>query len=155
MEQKQKVLEEYEHSITWVKSLAGLTEDQWRTPIAPGKWTIAEVIGHLIPWDAFVLEQRLPYIYNDKPLPSSPNVEQMNRRASEETKGRGKEATIALFVEMRDKLVRALADMPDAYWSREFSMPGKSMTLTEYMNGLVTHDRGHFAEIAHALKETF
>ena len=132
-----------------------MTEDQWRTPIAPGKWTIAEVIGHLIPWDAFVLEQRLPYFYDGKPLPHGPDVEQMNWRASEETKRRGKEVTIALFVETRGKLVRALEDMPDAYWNREFSLSGKPMKLTEYMNGLVTHDRGHFAEIAYALKETF
>ena len=151
MVQKQSILEEYERSISWVRSLENLTEDQWRMPIAPGKWTVAEVIGHLIYWDRFVLEQRLPYFFDGHPLPPSPDVELMNGRASEEAKKRSKNATISLFAGTRDKLMRELKDIPAADWSRELSAFGKSMTLTGYLSGLLAHDGNHFAEIGHAM----
>ncbi|GEM_PF-2957185 len=60
---KKSIIKHYEQSLIWVKDLRNLSEEQWRKPIESGKWSVAEMIGHLTPWDTFVLEHRIPYLF--------------------------------------------------------------------------------------------
>lgn len=153
MEQKQNFIQKYEQSIKWVESLSNLSEIQWRMPVAAGKWTIAEVIGHLIPWDIFVLEQRLPYFFTGQALPAGPEVEHVNRLASEKSKRKTKEELIASFVAGRGKLVAALNNIPDEKWQHELPLQKRGMTLKDYFHGLLEHDQRHFTEIRTALEK--
>lgn len=63
-----------EESIRFMQALGTLTDEEWRRPLGPGKWTVAEVAGHFAPWDRFVLEQRLPYFFAEGPLPKGPDA---------------------------------------------------------------------------------
>lgn len=63
---KHQIISHYEKAIVFVESLASITEEQWRTSIVSGKWTVAEVIGHLTPWDEFVIKHRLPFLLQKK-----------------------------------------------------------------------------------------
>ncbi|MCM3231000.1 hypothetical protein O3S73_018195 [Bacillus altitudinis] len=56
---KDTVIKHYQHSIEWVQSLTELTDKEWRSAIAEGKWSIAEIIAHFVPWDEFILHDRL------------------------------------------------------------------------------------------------
>lgn len=151
MEQKQLIIETYEQTIEWVKSLLKLSEGQWRMPVAEGKWTIAEVIGHLIPWDTFVLEQRLPYFFTEQTLPAGPEVERINGLASEKSKLKTKEELIASFVAGRTELIAELKAIPNENWQYELPFRKRGMTLWNYFYNLLEHDERHFAEIRNAL----
>lgn len=153
MEQKQLIVEEYKHSIDLVKLLLELSEEQWRMPIAEGKWSIAEVVGHLIPWDRFVLEQRLPYFFTPQTPPAGPDVEQVNRLASEKSRSKTKEELINSFADTRTKLVAVLLEIPNENWHQNIILQKKAMSLTDYFQGLLEHDHKHFTEIKEALKK--
>ncbi|MGM9925888.1 MAG: DinB family protein [Bacillus sp. (in: firmicutes)] len=57
VQDKEAILEHYYNSIDFVQLLHLLTECQWRSKIEGGRWSIAEIVGHLPPWDEFVLSR--------------------------------------------------------------------------------------------------
>ncbi|GAA4705603.1 DinB family protein [Brevibacillus fulvus] len=146
-EQKRKILEHYEQSIAWASGLRVLTEEQWRTPIAEGKWTIAEIIGHLHPWDEFVVSQRLPYLFKNAPLPKGPNAEDINQQAAAISRKRTKEDTISEFVAGRRKLITAIEQLEDELWTQTFRIGQTELSLFSYFSSLAEHDEHHFGQI--------
>ena len=150
-EDKMKVLNHYQESIDWVNSLRKLSEENWRTPIEVGKWTIAEVIGHLIPWDEFVLNQRIPYLFSTEELPDSPDTEFVNQQAAKLSREWSKDKTINLFMDRRNSLIRSLSDLPEELWTQEVHINRNNLSLVHYFAGLIEHDDHHFNQIQNVL----
>ncbi|MEX3747885.1 DinB family protein [Lysinibacillus xylanilyticus] len=142
----------YERSIAFVESLANVTEEQWRTPIEVGKWTVAEIIGHLTPWDEFVLKHRLPFLFIKESLPKGPAVEEMNASASYNSCVQSKEETVADFINQRQQLIDALYHIVDEQWRQPFTIGASELTLYGYFASLVDHDLHHFSQIQKVLK---
>ncbi len=141
------VITHYKKSIELVNQLRGLSEDKWRTPIEEGKWTIAEIIGHLIPWDEFVLNQRIPYLFTKAQLPASPDAELVNQQAAKLSRCRSMEETIDLFIDRRNRLIKALSDLPREIWTKDLFVNRKNISLNLYFEGLIEHDVHHFKQI--------
>lgn len=151
-EAKKKILIHFEDLVGMVEDLLHLSDEQWRTPINKGKWSIAEVIGHLIPWDEFVLRQRIPFLFKETQLPKSPDTELINYQASVDSKRRTKEETIEVFIEGRRNLINAIDNLDDDLWSQDFFIGEVKLTLFSYFLSLVKHDEHHFRQIQEALK---
>lgn len=151
-EAKKKILIHYEDLVRKVEDLLHLSEEQWRTPINKGKWSIAEIIGHLIPWDEFVLGQRIPFLFKKTQLPKSPDTELINYQASIASKRRTKEETIEVFIEGRRSLINAIDNLEDDLWTREFVIGEAKLTLFRYFLSLVEHDEHHIGQIQRVLK---
>ncbi|XID94908.1 hypothetical protein ACF3MZ_10495 [Paenibacillaceae bacterium WGS1546] len=60
-----KLLNNFESFIEFVKSIDDIT---WSKPIAPGKWTVKDVIAHLWNWDVYTLDVMLPRMKNNAEL---------------------------------------------------------------------------------------
>lgn len=151
MDEKNKILAQYQESVTWVGSLESLSEQQWRQRIAPNKWTIAEIIGHLIPWDHFITNSRMPYFFSEQPLPKGPDAELINSQASEDSIKRSKAETIDLFLSTRKKLIDGINQISDELWEQEFAIGQTKLTLFKYLSGMIEHDQHHFEQIRQAL----
>lgn len=149
---KHQIISHYERSIVFVESLADITEEQWRTPIEPGKWSVAEIIGHLTPWDAFVLNQRLPFLFTKESLPKGPDVEEMNTNAARNSRAQSKEETIADFIHQRRQLIDALYQIVDQQWQQPFTIGASELTLHRYFASLVDHDLHHFSQVREFLR---
>ncbi|MGE7091480.1 DinB family protein [Lysinibacillus sp. NPDC048646] len=149
---KKQILAQYEKSMTWVGSLANVTEEQWRTPIEVGKWSVAEVIGHLIPWDEFVVSKRIPFLFTEDSLPKAPNIQEMNANAANSSRLQSKEETIGKFLNGRRQLIDALHHLTDEQWQQSFHIGDSELTLFRYFSGLVEHDLHHFLQIEKVLK---
>ena len=147
-----QIIAHYKESITWINRIRKIPEDIWRKQIAKGKWTIAEVIGHMIPWDEFVLHKRLPYLLTPLPLPKSPDVDWLNQQSSIESRNRPKEETIQLFIAVRKSLIGQLNDISDEVWTNEFLLGNQTISFYNYMSGLAEHDIHHFRQIQSTLE---
>ncbi|MFP3423038.1 DinB family protein, partial [Bacillus sp. SIMBA_161] len=64
---KESISDDYEHTLEWVQSLTEVTDQEWRSAIADGKWIIAEAISHFVPWGEFILHDRLKEFWNNRP----------------------------------------------------------------------------------------
>ncbi|AHN23634.1 DinB family protein [Lysinibacillus sphaericus] len=152
-QEKKQILMHYEKSILWLEHLLDVTEQQWRMPIQQGKWTVAEVIGHLIPWDQFVLNERLPFLFSRNQLPKGPNVEQMNAQAASSSRLQSKAQIVQTLLKCRRLLLQALHDLPDQQWQQSFKIGCSELTLYSYFAGLVEHDQHHFLQVQSVLGE--
>ncbi|MFE3575305.1 DinB family protein [Lysinibacillus sp. NPDC059133] len=149
---KHQIISHYEKSIVLMESLVSITEEQWRTSIGPGKWTVAEIIGHLTPWDEFVVKQRLPFLFTEESLPKGPTVEEMNTSAARNSRAQSKGETIANFIHQRHQLMDALYQIVDQQWQQPFTIGASELTLHRYFTSLVDHDLHHFSQIQRVLK---
>ncbi|MDQ0272910.1 DinB family protein [Cytobacillus purgationiresistens] len=145
--QRENILQHYEVSIKFVESLSALIEDQWRSQIAEGKWTIAEVIGHLGPWDEFVLNKRIPYLFSKADLPKGPDAKEMNAESAIRARQQSKEITINQFIEVRTALYETMKQIPETRWEEEIHIGKSTLTLSDYFLGLAEHDQHHFNQI--------
>ena len=145
--EKKRVIQHYSHSIERAEQWRLLSNKEWRTPIAEGKWTIAEVVGHFAPWDEFVRLKRIPYFLSRGPMPKSLDVEQTNRKSALISQSRSQEDIIEGFINGRRKLIAALEQMEDEQWQRVFLFNQKELTLSAYFQGLLEHDMHHFRQI--------
>ncbi|WP_325166657.1 DinB family protein [Viridibacillus soli] len=111
------------------------------------KWSVCEIVGHLIPWDKFILEKRLPYLLIPNSVLVKPNVQQMNSRAAFESLNMMKEEVIKQFSQTRLKLVNEMKKIPAEEFNKVFSIGASVLTVAEYFNGLIEHDLHHFQQI--------
>ena len=144
---KEELLFHFENSIDFVKNLVKVSEELWRTPIATGKWTVAEVIGHITPWDEFLLKERLPYLFKNTQMSQGPNVEELNHESALASRNRSKDETISKFINLRRYLVVAINNMDDELWEKELKFGGKALSLYDYLKSFMEHDLHHFEQI--------
>lgn len=147
---KTETIQHYEKSIDFVLSLEALTETEWLTEVEKGKWSTAEVIGHFVPWDDFVLQKRIPYILAGDKLPGSPDRDMTNRESALKSRSENKQGTIQQFVFKRQELHKAVYNIPDDRWELPITIGQKSLTLHAYFSGLAEHDCHHFKQIRKA-----
>lgn len=143
----------YEKSIRWLEQLFSVTDKQWRTPIKQGKWTVAEVIGHFIPWDDFVINERMPLLFTDELLAKGPNVQQMNAAAASSSRQQSKEHTLQALLNSRRLLLQLLDGLSDEQWQRSFRIGRSELTLYSYFLGLIAHDEHHFLQVQNVIGE--
>ncbi|WP_155593327.1 DinB family protein [Lysinibacillus cavernae] len=148
---KTYVIKHYEKSIDWISELRSISEDQWRMPIEPGKWTVAEVIGHLPPWDEFVLHHRIPFLFTGECLPKGPDVTHLNTLAAKKSSEQSMDETITDFISTRSQLLQAIQPFTDDQWQQSFKIGQSELTIVDYFVGLINHDSHHFSQIQHVI----
>ncbi|USD79968.1 DinB family protein [Bacillus safensis] len=148
---KDAVIQHYEHSIEWAKSLMEVTDEEWRRAIADGKWSTAEIIAHFVPWDEFILKARLKEFWNDRPLPQAPDVHKMNQQSAERARKEKKSETIGRFIAVRTELLQEMKKIEPSRWNEPFFIGRTKLTLFSYFQGLMEHDIHHMKQIKEAL----
>ncbi|MFA1822741.1 DinB family protein [Virgibacillus oceani] len=152
-EGKTEIVQHHTKAIAFVRSLDTIREDQWRTEIGKGKWTVAEVIGHLIPWDEFVLHKRIPYLFTDGKLPKGPDANTINAKSALKAREQDKKVMIDEFILVRSALLSAIDEIPNSRWEEALVIGETRLNLFEYFNGLVKHDIHHFEQVKGVLQE--
>lgn len=52
---KPEIIQHYEDFNQWVEANLRVDRKVWLRPIKPGKWSIAEIMAHLVEWDRYFL----------------------------------------------------------------------------------------------------
>nr|WP_257474559.1 DinB family protein [Bacillus pumilus] len=148
---KESIIDHYEHSIEWVKLLMEVTDEEWRSAITDGKWSIAEIIAHFVPWDEFILRDRLKEFWNDRALCKAPDVHEMNRQSAERARHEERSETIGRFIAVRTELLQEMKKIEASRWTTPFLIGQTELTLSSYFQGLIKHDLHHMEQVKQAL----
>ncbi|EZH66656.1 hypothetical protein DH09_12120 [Bacillaceae bacterium JMAK1] len=151
-ESKIRIVEHHRKTIEFVQSLHAVSEDTWRMELGAGQWSVAEVIGHLIPWDEFVLQKRIPYLFTNEQLPKGPEATTLNNASAFKSRNEEKSATIRQFVSVRSNLLNAIHEISNSRWKEELLIGQTRLQLYDYFNGLAEHDLHHFAQVKRVLQ---
>ncbi|WP_170109425.1 DinB family protein [Melghirimyces profundicolus] len=144
-----RVLLRFREMDGFVQSLKEIPEAWWRMPIAEGKWSPAEIIAHLIEWDRFLLDGRLDQLKPGQAAPPvSVQVDGLNARAARWAREEASRQEVPdAFHHTRTRLLRRLETVPGPDRVEPFTIRGRSLTLTAYLEGLADHEDHHRKQI--------
>ncbi|WGU96356.1 DinB family protein [Paenibacillus dendritiformis] len=143
MNEKSQLLEKFSE---WNRFVLQIAEMEWQTPIDEGKWTIHDIVSHMMLWDKYFYEEAIYPIANGKQVTVSHlDFDAFNREAIEYGKTLTKDELIALTTRYRNMLVDTIQRLDDDTFSREYA-EGK-FTVKTYLQDFIRHDQHHITQI--------
>jgi len=144
-----EVIVEYQNFTDWLETLKTMPEEYWLVPIKEGKWSVGEIVSHIKAWDNFVWNERVEYFVNGTELKKNNfDPEEINKTAAVEARsGISKNELIQKVIECRFFVAKKLEEVPAPIWDRKIELGKSVVTLSEYIEGLVDHDKHHKAQI--------
>ncbi|MCI1593657.1 hypothetical protein [Heyndrickxia oleronia] len=123
------------------------THEGFFQPISEGKWSKAAIITHIMFWDRFFYEERLPSMIEGESLAgiTADQVEEMNKDAeSYAHSGISLYEIIEGAIKQRTKLVEILQQQD---LSKSFTINGNQHNLESYVKGEYEHDLHHLKQL--------
>lgn len=146
-----KRLEEY---CFFVESLRGLHHALWSEPIADGKWSIREIIGHIAKWDEFLATTALPGLQTGNTVSFPENPQEVNQRAAKYARETAQQELIDEAVKVRHQVINEFTDllvkqgnMPISINGAQFSESGEQLRLQYLIDDFAGHDAHHKKQI--------
>ncbi|GIQ67919.1 DinB family protein [Xylanibacillus composti] len=153
---KQELIQQYEQYIPWLEGLSSLDEQAFRTPVGPGKWTCAEIIGHLLYWDRVLLHDIFPNVSEGAAIecPEFSDFEMVNGIAAQYAREEASIQTlIAESIEIRSQIISYLQNKSEEEFQRTFLINTSEQTLLLLMEDFTGHDRHHRQQIEKHLEK--
>jgi len=137
----------YRSTIEQLTRLKEIEDHLLLEPIAPGKWSIREIIGHLYYWDKFILEQHAPFMSQDTTLTAFPDHDLHNNEAIQYIdKFETINSLIDEFVRTRLQLVEIINGIKS---EAAFTIGSgkRQFTIERYISIFAKHDQHHLKQI--------
>lgn len=151
---KAEIIEQYEAFNQWVGSLKEMEDALWLQPTAPTKWSVEENLAHLMFWNRFILEERLPHIAPGAQLVSKVDGELKNAQASQYARsGISKVELLSEWLAVGQQLVDTLRNIPEEHYLTDYQINQKSMNLSIYLESMLQHDKHHQQQIDSFLQQ--
>jgi uncharacterized damage-inducible protein DinB len=146
-------LEDYNN---WVSALKNIKKENFFEPIAPGKWSIAEIISHITFWDNYLLEEILPLMKKDANLTPVEDYDAFNKVAADfALSGVSQEDLINRQLKARAEVVSILKEKTEEemfanftiYGEKKDGFSGEPNSIFTYFAGFVWHDNHHKKQV--------
>ena len=127
----------------------------WFSPITPGKWSIHDIIAHIMMWDRHFLSETMRGIEAGQMLPieEEDDYQAFNDRAVAVGHKMSKDQLIDEAIHVRTELVARLGRLERGAFSAA-PVSGKGMTLGSFLQQMfVDHDRHHVEQITKYLSQ--
>ncbi|MBD8033344.1 MULTISPECIES: DinB family protein [Solibacillus] len=151
--EKSEIIEHHQNFLLFLQRMKTLDECLLRKPIGERKWSIIEIVGHFYPWDEFVLQHRIPYLLAGKSLPKAPSAEDFNIHSSFIARTETIEKTFEKCIRIREDLLNQLNQIPEEKWLIKLQIKDSTLTLYEYLKGLMEHDIHHINQMKFTLNK--
>lgn len=144
-----RALQQFEEFIAYVESLSSKVDQAaWSNPIAPGKWTLKELISHLWNWDVYSVEKMIPFMQDGAQLPPFVDLDAYNNTAIEKAKRfPDPEALIHQFAATRREMIQKLEEIYDPSIRFTIGNEEGQLSIDSYVDIFVHHDEHHKRQI--------
>lgn len=133
----------------FVRSLDRVSDEIWYKPLGEGKWSIHDIIVHIMKWDEYFNQVTFPILRDGKSsdLRENPDYMAFNERSVLYGKGKTREEIVEETLRNRQRMVGSLDTLGEHQFSTVY--PDESeFTLGSYLNRFfISHDRHHMEQI--------
>ncbi|MBH5317675.1 DinB family protein [Paenibacillus sp. GSMTC-2017] len=149
-----EMVEEFNTYITFVVELKSIKEEHWNIPIAEGKWTLKDILSHLMLWDKYFYDEAIEPIKNGSPLTSRHlNFNEFNENARAYATTQTVVSLNDQFIEYRTKIINATSGLEEEEYIKEYKDGDKKkFTIRSYLRAFISHDKHHKKQILKYLK---
>ncbi|TLS38888.1 DinB family protein [Pseudalkalibacillus caeni] len=156
---KNDILNHSDAYIKWVSQLEELAPENWNQPIKDGKWSVNEIVAHLLKWDGYLIEQ-IPAITDQKQI-TFPDHDSFNEKASEYAKSRTtQKELIDEAVESRKKLMKLVNNLSEETLKQHITVnsithcphTGEPYSILYLLQEFGEHDKHHEKQIEQFLE---
>ncbi|NHM34088.1 DinB family protein [Neobacillus terrae] len=161
MSEASYIISNFKQYSPWLKTLVDLENALWSKSIAKGKWSVSEIIAHLMKWDNHLLLEVLPSVRNEKGM-EFPDFDTYNKKASDYVKsGISQLKLIEEARDTRNQLVKELNEFPIEKLNKPLPAngithcphTGTPYSLMYIIKEFTDHDNHHKGQITQFLKE--
>ncbi|AIQ36749.1 hypothetical protein R50345_20160 [Paenibacillus sp. FSL R5-0345] len=151
---KEQMLFEFKSLIPFVESLEEVPDKHWNMPIATGKWTVKDILCHLMLWDKYFYEGAIKKILLKEPLTTKHlDFNEFNANAMEYAKLLSKQTLIEQFLLYRTRILDAVSGLTDEECDMEYKdADRKKFSVRKYLRSFIPHDKHHKKQIEQFLK---
>lgn len=149
--ESEQLIQQLEASVAIVTgAVSSVTDEQARWKPAPERWSILEVLNHLVDEERDDFRTRLKNVLDDSPKtwdPIDPEGWAVERGYNE----RELSQTIADFKSERETSLEWLGNLDDPHWDNEYHHPAKAGRIIkagDLLSSWAAHDRIHIRQIA-------
>ena len=149
MEDSAELIAQLKGYIRFLEELRETDSDVWSAPIGEGKWSIHDIVSHIMMWDKNFLEKNLSRMEAGEsvPLKEDSDFQTFNDRAIVLGRKLNKIQLIDKAVRLRTELTTHLSRLPSEAFSTNFQS-GNNMTLATFLYQMfVSHDKHHTDQI--------
>ncbi|WP_248929824.1 DinB family protein [Paenibacillus hamazuiensis] len=144
-----EMVEEFKAFIHYAEELNELEEELWNRPIAAGKWTVKDILSHIMLWDKYYYEEGIEKIAHDQPLTVKHlDFDRFNAGAREYAETQSRQSIVEQLLHYRMKIIHVLSRLREEDFIKEYADgDGNKFTVRDYLQGFVPHDMHHKKQI--------
>lgn len=146
---KEQYIQEFAVFIPFVKSLRELEVSKWNSPIAEGKWSVRDIVSHIMLSDKYFLEHCFEKIESGAPLThENTNYDEFNQQAIMYAQGVSQDKLINEAIHFRNLILEHLEHIPEAEYNHVYTSGAYPFTVYEYVaEWFIPHDKHHLKQI--------
>ncbi|GAB6439759.1 hypothetical protein CON36_37305 [Bacillus cereus] len=161
MSEENCIISNFKNYASWLSILEDMDNELWSTPINKGKWSVSEIIVHLMNWDKHLLSEVLPSVRNEKGM-KFPDFDSYNKKASDYAKSgisqlklleEARNTRELLIKELNEMSVETLNKQLTANGATHCPHTGTPYSLIYIIKEFTDHDNHHKRQITEFLKE--
>jgi uncharacterized damage-inducible protein DinB len=149
MTNSQLLIEQLQNLTSFLISLRRIDGTVWTDHITQGKWSVSDIVAHIMAWDKNFLEKIIPKLLRREQvmLEEDTDVQGFNNRAVEYGRTLNQEQLLDKAIFYRSQIVSQLKNLPEDAFST--TVPAtNSFTLSSFLqNMFVSHDTHHKKQI--------
>ncbi|MBU9723291.1 MULTISPECIES: DinB family protein [Bacillaceae] len=160
MSEERNIIHSFGEFSTWLSTLEDLDETLWSKPISEGKWSVSEIVAHIMNWDHHLLFEVIPSVREGKGM-EFPECDPFNKKASDYAKSGVSQAKLLKEVRYkRELLVKELHTVPTVMLNKPLTVNGEThcphtglpYSLIVITHHFIYHDQHHQKQITEFLE---
>ncbi|HDX9580099.1 TPA: DinB family protein [Bacillus pseudomycoides] len=161
MSEEKNIISHFNHYSSWLNTLEEIDGTLWFKPIAEGKWSVSEIVAHIMNWDNHLLTEVIPSVQKEKGM-EFPDFDTHNKKASNYAKsGISQSKLLEEAKNTRELLVKELNELPTEKLKRPLTANGVThcphtgipYSLIYIVKEFTDHDNYHQRQIIQFLRE--
>lgn len=152
-DEKKQLLRTFGEWNTFVTDLDKYGDRFWDQSVEPGKWSVREVVAHILRWDHYFYEEAIVKVNAGLPLTVKHlDYDVFNEKSKIYGKAAAKADLASEAVHSRNLIIETIVNLTDEQYDAAYvDADGRPFEVTQYLKDFIWHDRHHMLQIRRLL----
>ncbi|WP_419873912.1 GNAT family N-acetyltransferase [Candidatus Pristimantibacillus sp. PTI5] len=147
--EKEQLLQRFREWMAFAADLGKYDDRFWNQSVAPGKWSVREVVAHIKQWDDCFYEEAIAKVEAGLPLTVKHlDYDEFNEMAKDYGKNTSRIELAAQAIHSRERIILAIGRFSDERYEGDYEdADGHLFQTPQYLKDFIWHDQHHIMPI--------